>query len=58
MTSRERRKARALTQVGVARAPCNSQDAITRLEKRSDLLLSTLRPPVRLAGIAEHDPRK
>ena len=74
MTLRELRKARALTQASVARELGISQDAISRLEKRSDLLLSTLRrtveamggslsliarfpdrPPVELAGIAEHD---
>ena len=76
MTLRELRKARALTQASVARELGISQDAISRLEKRSDLLLSTLRrtveamggslsliarfpdrPPVELAGIAEHDAR-
>ncbi|MCY3878247.1 MAG: XRE family transcriptional regulator [Rhodobacteraceae bacterium] len=76
MTLRELRKARALTQASVARELGISQDAISRLEKRSDLMLSTLsrtveamggrlsliahfpdRPPVELAGIAEHDAR-
>jgi len=76
MTLRELRQARALTQASVARELGISQDAISRLEKRSDLLLSTLRrtveamggslsliarfpdrPPVELAGIAEHDDR-
>ena len=74
MTLRELRKARRLTQASVARELGISQDAISRLEQRSDLLLSTLRrtveamggslslvarfpdrPPVELAGIAEHD---
>ncbi len=74
MTLRELRKALALTQASVARELGIGQDAISRLEKRSDLLLSTLRrtveamggslslvarfpdrPPVELAGIAEHD---
>ena len=74
MTLRELRKARELTQASVARELGISQDAISRLEQRSDLLLSTLRrtveamggslsliarfpdrPPVELAGIAEHD---
>ena len=74
MTLRELRKARQLTQASVARELGISQDAISRLEQRSDLLLSTLRrtveamggslslvarfpdrPPVELAGIAEHD---
>ena len=76
MTLRELRKARQLTQASVARELGISQDAISRLEQRSDLLLSTLRrtveamggslsliarfpdrPPVELAGIAEHDAR-
>ncbi|MCZ0944738.1 MAG: helix-turn-helix transcriptional regulator [Gammaproteobacteria bacterium] len=42
MTLRELRKARALTQSSVVRELGVSQDAISRLEKRSDLLLSTL----------------
>ena len=76
MTLRELRKARALTQASIARELGIGQDAISRLEQRSDLLLSTLRrtveamggslslvvrfpdrPPVELAGIAEHDVR-
>ena len=76
MTLRELRKARKLTQASVARELGISQDAISRLEQRSDLLLSTLRrtveamggslslvarfpdrPPVELAGIAQHDTR-
>ena len=76
MTLRELRKARQLTQASVARELGISQDAISRLEQRSDLLLSTLRrtveamggslsliarfpdrPPVELAGIAEHHAR-
>ncbi len=74
MTLRELRKARALTQARVAHELGIRQDAISRLEQRSDFLLSTLRrtveamgsslsliarfpdrPPVELAGIAEHD---
>ena len=74
MTLRELREARRLTQVSVARELGIRQDAVSRLEQRSDLLLSTLRrtveamggsltliarfpdrPPVELAGIAEHD---
>ena len=81
MTLRELRTARKLTQVRMARTLGITQDSVSRLEKRSDLLLSTLRktveamggnlslvaefpdrPPVVLAGIAEHDaspsPRK
>lgn len=81
MTLRELRTARKLTQVRMARTLGITQDSVSRLEKRSDLLLSTLRktveamggnlslvaefpdrPPVVLAGIAEHEaassPRK
>ena len=52
MTLRELRKARALTQASVARELGISQDAITRLEKRSDLLRSTsaAEPPVTQAA--------
>ncbi len=76
MTLRELRKARELTQASVAHELGIGQDAVSRLEQRSDLLLSTLRktveamggslsliarfpdrPPVELAGIAEHDAR-
>ena len=74
MTLRELREVRRLTQVSVARELGIVQHAVSRLEQRSDLLLSTLRktveamggslsliarfpdrPPVELAGIAEHD---
>lgn len=41
MTLRERRKARELTQAKAARELSISQDAISRLEQRGDLLLST-----------------
>ncbi len=77
MTLRELRKARELTQASVARELGIGQDAVSRLEQRSDLLLSTLRrtveamggslslvacfpdrPPVELAGIAEHGVRE
>ena len=76
MTLRELREARSLSQASVARELGIGQDAISRLEQRSDLLLSTLRktveamggslsliarfpdrPPVELAGIAEHEAR-
>ncbi len=50
MTLRELRKARALTQANVARELGISQDAVSRLEKRSDLLLSTLRRTVEAMG--------
>ena len=50
MTLCELRKARALTQTSVARELGIDQDAISRLEKRSDLLLSTLRRTVEAMG--------
>ena len=50
MTLRELRKARRLTQVRVARALGVTQDSVSRLEKRSDLLLSTLRKTVTAMG--------
>ena len=42
MTLRELRKARKLTQVRMAKTLGVTQDSVSRLEKRSDLLLSTL----------------
>lgn len=50
MTLRELRRARKLTQVKMAKKLGVSQDSISRLEKRSDLLLSTLRKTVRAMG--------
>ena len=50
MTLRELRKARHLTQVSVARELGVSQDAVSRMEQRSDLLLSTLRRTVEAMG--------
>src|SRR5574337_921411 len=50
MTLRELRKARKLTQVRMAKALGVTQDSVSRLEKRSDLLLSTLRKTVRAMG--------
>jgi transcriptional regulator with XRE-family HTH domain len=50
MTLRELRKARKLTQVRVARELGVTQDRVSRLEKRSDFLLSTLRKTVRAMG--------
>jgi DNA-binding XRE family transcriptional regulator len=50
MTLRELRRARKLTQVRVAKALGITQDSVSRLEKRSDLLLSTLRKTVRAMG--------
>lgn len=50
MTLRELRKARKLTQVRIAKALRINQDSVSRLEKRSDLLLSTLRKTVEAMG--------
>ena len=50
MSLRELRKARQLTQVSVARQLGISQDGVSRLEQRSDLLLSTLRRTVEAMG--------
>src|SRR5437773_11278651 len=63
MTLRELRQARRLTQVRMAKALGITQDGVSRLEKRSDLLLSTLRKTVEAMGgnlslIAEFPDRK
>ncbi len=50
MSLRDLRKARKLTQTRVAKALGITQDSVSRLEKRSDLLLSTLRKTVRAMG--------
>jgi len=50
MTLRELRKARKLTQVRMAKTLGITQDGVSRLEKRSDLLLSTLRKTVEAMG--------
>jgi DNA-binding XRE family transcriptional regulator len=50
MTLRDLRKARKLTQARVAKALGITQDSVSRLEKRSDLLLSTLRKTIRAMG--------
>src|SRR5881392_1161936 len=50
MTLQELRQARKLTQVRMANALGISQDGVSRLEKRSDLLLSTLRKSVEAMG--------
>jgi len=50
MTLRELRTARKLTQVRMARALGITQDSVSRLEKRSDLLLSTLRKTIEAMG--------
>ena len=50
MTLQELRLARKLTQVSVAKALGITQDSVSRLEKRSDILLSTLRKTVQVMG--------
>ena len=63
MTRQELRHARKLTQARLAKALGITQDGVSRLEKRSDLLLSTLRGYVEAMGgslslIAEFPDRK
>ena len=50
MTLRQLRKARKLTQARMAKRLGITQDSVSRLEKRSDLLLSTLRKTVEAMG--------
>jgi len=50
MTLRELRQARKITQVTLAKTLGTTQDSVSRLEKRSDLLLSTLRNTVEAMG--------
>ena len=50
MTRQELRRARRRTQVKLARELGISQDGVSRLERRTDLLLSTLRQYVRALG--------
>src|ERR1700694_2173116 len=50
MTLGELRRARKLTQVRMAKALGITQDSVSRLEKRSDLLLSTLRKTIKAMG--------
>lgn len=50
MSLRDLRKARKLTQTRVAKVLGITQDSVSRLEQRSDLLLSTLRKTVRAMG--------
>jgi transcriptional regulator with XRE-family HTH domain len=50
MSLRDLRKARKLTQAHVARVLGITQDSVSRLEQRSDLLLSTLRKTVKAMG--------
>jgi predicted transcriptional regulator len=63
MTLQELRRARKITQVRLAKALGISQDGVSRLEKRSDLLLSTMRKSVEAMGgnlslVAEFPDRK
>src|SRR5882757_637586 len=63
MTLRDLRKAHELTQERMAEALNMSQDGVSRLEKRSDFLLSTLRSYVEAMGgsltlVAEFPNRK
>jgi transcriptional regulator with XRE-family HTH domain len=62
-TLRDLRKAHALTQERMAEALHISQDGVSRIEKRSDFLLSTLRSYVEAMGgkltlVAEFPDRK
>ena len=50
MTLRELRRARKLTQTRVAKTLGITQDSVSRLEKRSDLLLSTLQKTIEAMG--------
>ena len=50
MTLCQLRKARKLTQVRIAKTLGITQDSVSRLEKRSDILLSTLRKTVQAMG--------
>jgi transcriptional regulator with XRE-family HTH domain len=50
MTLQELRQARKLTQVRMARVLRITQDGVSRLERRTDLLLSTLRKSVEAMG--------
>ncbi len=50
MTLQELRQPRKLIQVRMAKALSITQDGVSRLEKRSDLLLSTLRKSIEAMG--------
>jgi len=50
MTLMELRRARKLTQVTIAKKLGVTQDSVSRLEKRSDMLISTLRKTVQAMG--------
>ena len=50
MTLQELRRARKLTQVSMAKALGIGQDGVSKLEKRADLMISTLRKTVEAMG--------
>ena len=50
MTLQELRRARNLTQVHIAKALGIGQDGVSKLEKRADLMISTLRKTVEAMG--------
>jgi hypothetical protein len=50
MTLRKLRRARKLTQVRMAKKLGIGQDGISKLEKRTDLMISTLRKSIRAMG--------
>lgn len=50
MTLQELRRARKITQVHLAKQLDISQNGVSRIEKRSDLLLSTLRKAIEAMG--------
>ncbi len=50
MTLREIRKARKRTQMQVAKSLGVTQDSVSRMEQRSDMLLSTLRKTIEAMG--------
>ena len=63
MTLQELRHARKLTQVRMAKALGIGQDGVSKLEKRADLMISTLRKTVEAMGgtlslVAEFPDRK
>jgi len=63
MTLQELRRARKLTQVSMAKELGIGQDGVSKLEKRADLMISTLRKTVeamggRLSLVAEFPDRK
>lgn len=63
MTLRELRRARKITQVRIAKELGIGQDGVSKLEKRTDLMISTLRKTVEAMGgtlslVAEFPDRK